>query len=251
MFKGLDELKKKATQKAQTATEELAEKTEALAEEAKAAGEQAGSGLSDSVASATEAATAATDQATAAVSQTTEAATEAAAQAADSAAQAAADTADKIRRTAGKLKARWSEPETRVEKKLLKEIIYFICHDCRSELGPLELGKWKRFVKSALYGTAGALTGNPILLVKGVAGAAGTAAKGDKEPGMMAKLKGDSKRQAEAREYLVQGEYCASWYCSGCWVADKRICKECAGKAERGIELPRLGGFGSERTKPK
>ncbi len=206
MFKGLDDLKKKTLETAQETTDELGDRSDALQDDIASAGDRA----------------------------TTQAA------------ELTRETTDRARRTAGKLSSRWSEPETRVEKKLMKELIWFICNDCHSELGPLELGKWKRFIKDAIVGGAGVLTGNPILMVKGVAGAAGTAAKGDQEPGMLEKLKGDSKRQSQAREYLVQCEHCSDWYCSACWVSEKRICKECSAKVEKGIELPKLASFSNE-----
>jgi len=245
MFKGLDDIKKKAEQTAKDAGDSLSETTDELTASADTLGEQAKSQASE----ATSAATEGVDQLTASASEAAESATAQATATAEAAsakaAETAADTTDRARRASGKLKARWSEPETRVEKKFMKELIFFICNDCRDELGPLELGKWKKFVKDVIVGGAGVRTGNPILMVKGVAGAAGTAAKGDKEPGMMAKLKGDSKRMGQAKEYLVQCEYCSQWYCSGCWVSEKRICKECHDKAEAGIELPKLGQFGT------
>ena len=254
MFKGLDELKKKAEQTAKEAGDSLKETgddltgtADAMGEQAKAQAAQAASAATDSAGQIGSTLADGTDQITTAASQTAEAASVQAAATAEAAAtqaqEVAADTTDAARRTAGKLKARWSEPETRVEKKFMKELIFFICKDCREELGPLELGKWKKFVKDVIVGGAGVLTGNPILLVKGVAGAAGTAAKGDKEPGMMEKLKGDSKRMGQAKEYLVQCEYCSKWYCSGCWVSEKRICRECHEKTEAGIELPKLAGL--------
>ena len=267
MFKGLDELKKKAEQTAKEAGDsiketgdELAGTAEAIGEQAQAQATQASGVAAESTGQLTSAAIEGADQLTSAATDSAGQISSAASEAAESAsvqaaatadaaatqaADIAADTTDRARRAQGKLKARWSEPETRVEKKFMKELIFFICTDCRDELGPLELGKWKKFLKDAIIGGAGVLTGNPILLVKGVAGAAGTATKGDKEPGMMAKLKGDSQRMGQAKEYLVQCEYCSKWYCSGCWVSEKCICKECSAKAEAGLELPKLGGMGS------
>ena len=125
MFKGLDDLKKKTLETAQETTAELGDRSDALQDDIASAGDRA----------------------------TTQAA------------ELTRETTDRARRTAGKLSSRWSEPETRVEKKLMKELIWFICNDCHSELGPLELGKWKRFIKDAIVGGAGVLTGNPILIL--------------------------------------------------------------------------------------
>ena len=129
MFKGLDDIKKKAEQTAKDAGDSLSETTDELTASADTLGEQAKSQASE----ATSAATEGVDQLTASASEAAESATAQATATAEAAsakaAETAADTTDRARRASGKLKARWSEPETRVEKKFMKELIFFICND--------------------------------------------------------------------------------------------------------------------------
>ena len=59
--------------------------------------------------------------------------------------------ADEIRRkTIGSFK----HPEVRIEKKPLKEELYFICSICRKEYGPVDKKKWKKILGSVAKASA-------------------------------------------------------------------------------------------------
>ena len=137
---------------------------------------------------------------------------------------------DGAKRTTGKLKGQFIPPRTETKKGLLKDETYFICADCGARLGPIETTKWRNILKAIMGGglvAAGVVTGNPFLLLKGGSSLSGLK-KNDK--GMIARLKEDSKRREEARQYLLQCEYCGEWVCSACWDAERSICNRCAKK---------------------
>jgi len=131
------------------------------------------------------------------------------------------------------VKGTFTPPRTETERGLLKEVTHFFCSDCSAKLGPLETKKWKNVMK-LLMGGASAVAGvvliNPILVFKG-ASSLSSVKKDDR--GMIDKLKADGKLKEDARNYLVQCEYCGEWVCSHCYLAERIICNRCA--EERGM----------------
>lgn len=143
------------------------------------------------------------------------------------------DTTDTAKRTAGKIKGTFTPPKTETKKGFLKDETHFFCSDCNGKLGPMETKKWKNALKALLGGgaaVAGVVLINPVLVFKG-ASSLSSLRKDDST--MMSRLKDDSKLKEDARNYLVQCEYCGEWVCSKCYLAEKIICTRCG--AERGI----------------
>jgi len=142
-------------------------------------------------------------------------------------------TTDSAKRAAGKVKGTFTVPRTETKKGLLKDETHFFCTDCGVKLGPMETKKWKNALKALLGGgatVAGVVLVNPILIFKG---ATTMTSLKKNDSGMIAKLKGDSKLKDEARNFLVQCEYCGEWVCSKCYLAEKIICNRCA--SEKGV----------------
>jgi len=140
---------------------------------------------------------------------------------------------DAAKRAAGKVKGTFTPPRTETERGFMKEVTHFFCSDCGAKLGPMETKKWKNALKALLGGVsavAGVALLNPILVFKG-ASSLSSLKKDDR--GMIDKLKTDSKLKDDARNYLVQCEYCGDWVCSKCYLAEKVICNRCA--SEKGI----------------
>ncbi len=135
---------------------------------------------------------------------------------------------DKVMRQAGKTAGKFVYPETQKESFFLWSKTFLVCSRCRRKFGPVDEEKWKE--QQLSIGTSsqlalGAVTGNPILITKGMASLVN-------ERGGMAYLQSfqeDTKR-TEVEGYMVQCEYCTHWFCSTCWNLEKNVCVDCAGK---------------------
>ena len=156
--------------------------------------------------------------------------------------QGMVETEDASKRAVGKVRGTFKPPRTEVERGLMKETVHFFCADCSARLGPMETRKWKNILKLLMGGVstaAGVVLVNPILVFKG-ASSLSSVKKDDR--GMIEKLKGDAKLKENARNFLVQCEYCGEWVCSACYLAERTICNRCG--RERGM-FDGLVGAGS------
>ena len=135
---------------------------------------------------------------------------------------------DRAIRAAGKMKGQFVHPETRTENFLLWSKTFLLCSKCKRKFGPVDTEKWKEHQISLMQSSQlalGAVTGNPILIARGTVSVV-------QERGGMEYLKSfrEDQKKETARKYLVQCEYCANWFCSGCWDVERNVCQDCAGK---------------------
>ena len=144
--------------------------------------------------------------------------------------------ADEIRRkTIGSFK----HPEVRIEKKPLKEELYFICSICRKEYGPVDKKKWKKILGSVAKASAVSSfiadrvipgSGIPFVIIGGV-GSLASFVLG--EPLVEINLgflpKANWKELEKAKQFLAQCPSCFEWVCKDCWNVEKGTCKNCGG----------------------
>ncbi len=134
----------------------------------------------------------------------------------------------------------FKHPEIRVEKKPLKEEVFFICTICRREYGPVSKKKWKKIlgtVAKASWATSHIadrfVPGSSIPFVV-LGGASGLASFILGEPLVEINLgflpKANQKELEKAKEFLAQCPSCFEWVCKNCWDMNKGVCKICSRK---------------------
>ena len=127
-------------------------------------------------------------------------------------------------------------PQTRVEKKGLRNDTFFICSRCRNEYGPVKTDDWKKYAATGFKGMgvlgtaltytgAGAPIGIPMSL--GAKGAATTIEKGGKKNIKRDKISED-KNLDLSKKFLGQCPDCNKWVCLDCWNKEKGKCKSCS-----------------------
>jgi len=132
-------------------------------------------------------------------------------------------------------------PKTRIERKLLKEEIYFICAICGKEFGPVDFKNWKKLMGLMFKG--GAITSSILAVVSPtvakipfivIGGASGIGAYLLGEPlvdiniGVVSKK--ELKKKEEAKRFLIQCPSCTRWVCIDCWNTEVGECKACSPK---------------------
>ena len=125
-------------------------------------------------------------------------------------------------------------PETRTEKKLLKEETYFICSICRRELGPVDNKKWIKLLEFIFHGlniTRGVI--NPVDPLSVVCIATGTLGIGktlfgDSSLNLLEIPKKELEKREIGKKYLIQCPLCARWVCIDCWNTKTGVCKACS-----------------------
>jgi len=142
------------------------------------------------------------------------------------------------KRTLGSFK----HPEIRVEKKALKEEIFFICSICKREYGPIDKKRWKKILGTvARVMSAGSHVA--AVFVPGVkipfiilGGSTWLASYILGEPLIEINLgfipKPNRKELGKAKEFLAQCPSCLEWVCKECWDVDKGVCKKCSKKVK-------------------
>jgi len=134
----------------------------------------------------------------------------------------------------------FKHPEIRVEKKPLKEEIFFICSICKREYGPVDKKKWKKILGTAAKASCVTsviadrfVPGSSIPFVI-LGGATGLASFILGEPLVEINLgflpKANRKELEKAKEFLAQCPSCFEWVCKNCWDIDKGVCKKCSEK---------------------
>lgn len=126
-------------------------------------------------------------------------------------------------------------PETRVEKKGLRNDTYFICNRCRNEHGPIKTEEWKKFASTGFKGIsvlgsaltytgAGAIVGIPMSV--GGKGAATSIEHGGKKS-IKTDKKGRDKGLDLSKKFLGRCPNCKKWVCIDCWNKENGVCKSC------------------------
>ncbi len=145
-------------------------------------------------------------------------------------------TTDSVMRTAGQMKGQFTYPETKTKSGFFGgEKTWFLCSSCGSKLGPIKDRDWKKALKRTFSGAqviVGAVTVNPILIA---GGSVGLATGKRREKSFMEELRQDSKNQEDARQFMLQCEYCGKWFCSTCWNKEKNVCEPCSRKGLEGL----------------
>ena len=132
----------------------------------------------------------------------------------------------------------FKHPEIRVEKKLLKEEIYFICTICKREYGPVDKKKWKKILGTTAKASWAASfiadkfspgANIPFVILGGTTGLASFILG---EPlveinlGFLPRVK--QKELEKAKEFLAQCPSCLEWVCKNCWDMENGVCKICS-----------------------
>ena len=135
----------------------------------------------------------------------------------------------------------FKHPEIRVEKKPLKEEMFFICTICKREYGPVDKKKWKKIlgtvaktssVASFIVGKFIPGLGIPFVILGGTTGLASFILG---EPLVEINLgflpRANQKELEKAKKFLAQCPSCFEWVCKNCWDIEKGLCKKCSTKS--------------------
>jgi len=143
---------------------------------------------------------------------------------------------DDFERIKGKLASKIILPETRTEKKLLGEEVYFICSICKRELGPVsktKLGKLFGLMVGSFRIVKGVINPSDLTSVIGIGWGVsqiGHTLLGDSSLNLFQIPKKNLEKRELGKKFLVQCPTCGKWVCRDCWDAETGKCKLCSRK---------------------